>query len=284
MAPTTKSRSMSERPTDTHDTDAAWKAWGERDPYFGVITDERFRRDRLTPQVLETFFRSGEAHVRHVMSTLRQHVQPGFKPRRVLDFGCGVGRLLPAFSALGAEVVGVDIAEAMLDEARRNCERLRTGPVQLVLSDDELSRVEGHFDLVHTAIVLQHIEPRRGLRLIERLVGLLAPGGTAALHLTYAKTVHAANYGAPPAPAPAPPPAEPPLWQRLLVQAKAVPVPPPGPSPVPGSGDPEMQMNPYPLNDVLFVVQQRGARRLHLEFSDHGGELGATLFFAVPGP
>ena len=43
--------------------------------------------------------------------------------------------------------------------------------------------------------------------------------------------------------------------------------------------DPEMQMNSYSLNELLFMVQSAGARELHATFTDHGGELGVFLYF-----
>lgn len=42
-----------------------------------------------------------------------------FGRRRVLDVGCGTGRLAHALAARGARVWGVDASEAMLDRARR---------------------------------------------------------------------------------------------------------------------------------------------------------------------
>jgi len=48
--------------------------------------------------------------------------------------------------------------------------------------------------------------------------------------------------------------------------------------------DPEIQMNPYNMNEILFLMQCRGVQQFHAEFSDHGGELGVFLFFAAPSP
>ena len=31
-------------------TDRAWNEWGEKDPYFGVLTDDKFRRRNLTDE------------------------------------------------------------------------------------------------------------------------------------------------------------------------------------------------------------------------------------------
>ena len=48
-----------------------------------------------------------------------------------------------------------------------------------MISDDELSKATGMFDLVPSYIVLQHIEPERGLKIIDRLLSRVSPGGIA---------------------------------------------------------------------------------------------------------
>jgi hypothetical protein len=83
--------------------------------------------------------------------------------------------------------------------------------------------------------------------------------------MTYAKTCLASTYGiAPQAPAQAVLSAE--------VSAQAA----------PAGADPEIQMNPYNMNEILFLIQQRGIVRFQIEFTDHGGELGVFLFFQMP--
>jgi len=48
--------------------------------------------------------------------------------------------------------------------------------------------------------------------------------------------------------------------------------------------DPEIQMNPYNINEDTFSDAVPGRATFHAEFSDHGGELGVYLFFSVTGP
>ena len=43
-----------------------------------------------------------------------------------------------------------------------------------------------------------------------------------------------------------------------------------------------MQMNSYDMNAILFIVQSLGVVDMHIEYKDHGGELGAILFFQKP--
>ena len=42
-------------------------------------------------------------------------------------------------------------------------------------------------------------------------------------------------------------------------------------------------MNPYNMNEILFLMQCQGVQRIYIEFSDHGGELGVFIFFSVNG-
>jgi len=242
-------------------TDTAWEEWGRRDPYFGVITDPKFRRDGITENGKRDFFASGEFHVRGILSTIRKHIDPGFAPRTVLDFGCGVGRLLIPFAKIAEDVIGLDVSPSMLQEARRNCEEQDVHNVRLVESDDALSTLSGSFDLIHSCIVFQHIPVERGRALFEKLLLQLSAGGIGAIQLTYSKTRFASTYGL----APSELPNASTRNSRADVDA-----------------DPLIQMNPYNLNEILFLMQRRGISQFHAEYTDHGGELGLFLFFQKP--
>jgi len=248
-------------------TDLAWDEWGRRDPYYGVLTAPRFRLREMTDEAKREFFVSGELHVQYVLHVIRQCIDPNFAPGRVLDFGCGVGRTLVPFAAIAAQVTGLDVSPAMLQESQSNCDEVGRSNVQLLVSDDGLSNLTGDFDLIHSVIVFQHIPIERGRTILSRLLTFLRPGGVGALQLTYASKRFADTHGVPPPSAPAP--------------DLPGPFPDAGPPPaVPP--DPEMQMNFYNLSEILFLVQSSGIQRIHAEFTDHGGELGAFLFFQKP--
>jgi SAM-dependent methyltransferase len=280
-------------------TDVEWEKWGVQDPYYGVQTDPKFRSDVMTAEAKEEFFRSGRLYVLRLWKVCRKYFDPNFAPQRVLDFGCGVGRLVLPFATSAREVVGVDISDAMLAEAHRNCTEQNITNATLVKSDDALSAVEGTFDLVHTVIVLQHIESERGTRIVEQLLARLAPRGIGIIQVTYGKTRDAATLGvAPPVePPPSPPiviaPTEAPRGLRKLFgrrPASTAPEIAPAPQ-APDANvaetsivaapprDPEMQMYPYNLNKLFFLFQSAGVTSLHVEFTDHGGEFGAFLYF-----
>ena len=262
-------------------TDREWEKWGAQDPYFSVLTHPKYRAGALNDESRQEFFALGRLHVDHVMALCRAHLDGGFAPQRALDFGCGVGRVLVPLAAIVPEVVGVDIAPSMLAEARRNCELNGVSNAQFVMSDDTLSAVNGDFDLVHTCIVIQHIEIARGLKLFEALVSRIRPGGIGALQVTFAWDHYRANHGVRPPPAPLPP------WhawrastRRLLghwlpLRRAPTVVAAPG-------ADPEMQMNFYDLSQLMFIVQQAGCGMVHTELTDHGGAIGAFMLFRRP--
>jgi 2-polyprenyl-3-methyl-5-hydroxy-6-metoxy-1,4-benzoquinol methylase len=239
-------------------TDTAWEEWGRRDPYFGVITDPKFRSVGIDENAKKEFFASGEYHVHGVLSTIRKHIDPSFAPRTVLDFGCGVGRLLIPFAKIAEDVVGVDVSSTMLEEARRNCDEQRLCNVRLFRSDDVLSNITGPFDFIHSCIVFQHIPVERGRALLSKLLKLLGAGGVGAVQFTYSKARFAPTHGL-----------APPELPHVGAPHLRTPV----------DGDPLMQMNPYNLNEILFLIQSCGILRFHAEFTDHGGELGVFLFF-----
>ena len=220
-------------------SDSDWRKWGETDPYFGVVSHEEFRSDSIAGN-RDRFFATGRREIDIVMRDMRAHYGDVAR-RRALDFGSGVGRLALPLAELYNEVVGVDISDAMIAEARANCRGADMDNADFVLSDDGLTRVTGAFDLVHSYIVLQHIPVERGLALTAEMLSRLAPGGVACLHYSLQRTLSPA---------------------RELVYALK--------HHVPGGrvamnvlqrrawDAPAMQMNNYPLAAILRVFDEQG--------------------------
>jgi trans-aconitate methyltransferase len=229
-----------------------WRQLGATDPYGAVIAhDSR-----------AGFFESGEHHVEDVLR-LVDRVSPGFRPSRVLDFGCGVGRVLLPLARRFDAVVGVDVSQAMLDEARRNADEQGCSNIELV-TDLGLLAGGPSFDLVHSYIVLQHIPERRGLPIVGQLVDLLAEGGVGAIHVQYARDAsRVRTWG---------------HWLRLHVPfahrignlAQGLP-----------AGTPLMEMHTYDVGDVLRLLQETGCEEalLHFNTTHTGGFLGAMIVF-----
>jgi SAM-dependent methyltransferase len=252
----------------TNSTDRDWQKWGEENPYYGVLTDAKFLNANLNDDSLSEFFASGESHVDHVFEVARKSISPIFAPARVLDYGCGVGRLVVPFAARSQTVMGVDVSPAMLDQARKNCKKYGAASVS-PLNVDEMDTLEpASFDLVHSFIVLQHIPVARGELILRKLIALLAEGGVGAIHFNYGDNRTALQRGVMA------------LRQRVsLVRGvlnlrRHLPF-----------STPPMQMNSYSMNRIFDILIDEHCSNVYVEFSAHGGFRGAMIYFEKrPGP
>lgn len=166
-------------------TSADWQELALREPYYAVLTDERFLRQQMTPQRRREFLGTGEEDVELLTRTSADYLGRGFQPQRALDFGCGVGRLTIALARRVPHVVGCDIAPAMRELAAQQARDAGLSNISFI-SGEELSELPPRsFDFITSLLVFQHIPRGSGERLLIDLLRLLAPGGVAAIHFTF---------------------------------------------------------------------------------------------------
>ncbi|MGD0700601.1 MAG: alpha-(1-_3)-arabinofuranosyltransferase family protein [Trebonia sp.] len=157
----------------------AWRTLSEDDPLWAICVAPRARGGRWDDA---EFYATGAAEVEAVLA---RAAELGLTAggARALDFGCGAGRLTRALAARFELVVGVDIAPAMLDLARRDnpvaarCEFLLNTRPDLALLGD------GEFDLVYSSVVLQHLPPGLIRGYLTELARVLRPGGSLVIQL-----------------------------------------------------------------------------------------------------
>ena len=126
----------------------------------------------------------GEKFVAHLLRRFERHFGP-LERGRALDHGCGVGRLTLPLAKAFEEVVALDVSEAMLAEARANAKSEGIGNVAFAEADDRLSGAAGQYDFINSHLVLQHVPVRRGLKMLERLLDKVKPGGGFHIHLSW---------------------------------------------------------------------------------------------------
>jgi SAM-dependent methyltransferase len=101
---------------------------------------------------------------------LRKHV----RGRRALDFGCGTGRSTRFLRELAFEVIGVDISEVMLEQARA---RDPGGDYRLLVDGTLAALGSGALDLVLAAFTFDNMPTDQKTVALPELRRLLARGG-----------------------------------------------------------------------------------------------------------
>jgi ubiquinone/menaquinone biosynthesis C-methylase UbiE len=159
-----------------------WERLGSVQPYFAVLTDERFLLENLTPQNLGEFYATGERDVDMLLALASSGREAPLSPRNTLEFGCGVGRLTTALARRSGSVVAVDAAPSMLDLARSAAGAARLGNITFIRSDALGILEAGTFDFICSYIVFQHIPTVEGEAYLRKLLRLAAPTSVVALH------------------------------------------------------------------------------------------------------
>lgn len=238
-------------------TDKAWERFGKVDPYFGVLADEKFSVGRIDDN-REAFFASGTAIARRILKDFERHF--GSIPRgRALDHGCGVGRLSLPFAREFSEVLGLDVSQSMIVEARLNAERAGIGNLHFEAADDALSKATGEFDFVNSLMVLQHVPVRRGLTILSRLLDKIAPGGGLHVHLSIrtdrlrSRALWWLSHHVPGVK----------IWQNICAGRPW--------------NAPAMQMNNYPLNRIAVLLAAHGISDFLVSTELHGPFLTCSI-------
>ncbi len=125
--------------------------------FFDDLDDYRFDKLRYLPRLVDF---------------------DGYRGRRLLEIGCGIGTDLVRFARGGARVTGVDLAPQAIDLARRNVELHAVAADALEVADGEaLPFADASFDAVYAHGVVQYTaDPTL---LISEAHRVLRPGGEA---------------------------------------------------------------------------------------------------------
>lgn len=152
---------------------AEWTRLGATDPLWAVLSNPGKRGGLWEP---EEFFEIGVRDVRDVLVTVAR-ASIDITRDRALDFGCGVGRLTQALANEFNTVVGVDIAESMLERARQFDQSNGRCSFVVNTTSDLAQFPTASFDFIYSHIVFQHMEPRYALGYIREFARLLRPRG-----------------------------------------------------------------------------------------------------------
>jgi SAM-dependent methyltransferase len=229
------------------DPDESWRKFGIENPYYGVITADKFRKENLNEATLRDFFASGENHIAKILEIVCRHVTPDPAMNSAVDFGCGVGRLVLPLARRYGHATGIDISDDYIAEARNNCQKQGVTNVDFRGSVEQLASEGRRFDLAHSSIVFNHIPWPRGQKIIGGLYALLNPGGVMAIQVMHRHRrgyLRGVSRWARRSFAPL-------NWMANVMQGRPI-------------FEPLMQGNAYPLDELLPYLADLGAEGFHV--------------------
>lgn len=81
------------------------------------------------------------------------------KNLKVLDYGCGTGRVTRQFALTGAQVVGYDPVVECINESERELEKIGNRYKNPLLLTSSVELINNTFDLIFSVNVIEHLEP-----------------------------------------------------------------------------------------------------------------------------
>lgn len=151
-----------------------WRALGEDDPYWSVLTQPEFRIDAFAANA-PAFRESG----RHEVDRMRAFAdRAGLDLSRYgscLELGCGVGRITRWLADAFPSVIAADISRSHLRilEHELKTDRVQTAALTSI---DAIDALPG-FDVFFTVIALQHNPPPVIAEILKRVLARLQGGG-----------------------------------------------------------------------------------------------------------
>lgn len=126
----------------------------------------------------EEFFQEGTKQARELSQPL--FIEQGFKPqgKRMLDIGCGIGRLERGFAEMFAEVWGLDVSGEMIDQAKELNRDFKKIKFVKGSGRDLDAFQDNYFDFIFSYITFQHIPKKKIIKsYFAEIYRTLKPGG-----------------------------------------------------------------------------------------------------------
>lgn len=226
-----------------------WRALGEQDPFWSVLTHDEYRMANLDDKTAAEFYETGAEHARLVdLFGARNHVE--VRRGTCVELGCGVGRVTKHLAAHFEKVIAVDISEGNLRQSQKMAEAAGIKNIEHVLltSPDDIKHID-NFDVFYSFMVMQHNPPPIQKYQLDIILDKLNPGG---VFLFQTQTYH-------------------PGYQFIIDEYLS-------------SSVDKMDMHSLPMNEIFKIIDKHGHRIREVAVDNFTGRFGSYTFFGVAYP
>lgn len=144
-----------------------WEEKAKSNPLFAIMSQENLvdATVDLTEDQLSLFYERGEHFWQRWFQTLLWETNDK-KELRILDYGCGMGRIANQAANFSNHTYGVDISKTQIEYAKKYCPN--SDQIQFLSlneNDFTIPLQNDFFDIVYSYAVLQHIKLKSSLEL-----------------------------------------------------------------------------------------------------------------------
>lgn len=139
---------------------AVWSQYGESDPYWSVLTDDRYQATQLDERALRSFYEAGRRDAEQMDACLARNGAPPQAGAVCAEYGCGVGRVTLWLARRFSRVIAFDVSEPHIAAAERYLSEqgVRNVDFALVRGPESLGRL-AEASFFYSILVLQHNPP-----------------------------------------------------------------------------------------------------------------------------
>jgi SAM-dependent methyltransferase len=163
-----------------------WDAMAREAPYFPILREDGTTLVQAGRVATAEFWASGENDLTALLEAAGELTKHPASFATSLELGCGPGRLTLPLARRSTRVVACDVSRIMLEHARQNVRAAHLENVHFIEPEELRALPDEQFTFVLSLLTFQYIPRSAGYELIRMLLRLLAPNGTAALHLVLA--------------------------------------------------------------------------------------------------
>ncbi len=133
-----------------------WENLAINDPLWAVLSDNSKRFNNWD---LEEFLKTGDKEAALIWEKIN-NLNIKISTDKMLDFGCGVGRLARFWLNQFNSYTGCDISPSMIKKAKE----INHKEAQFIVSGEDLSLLNSnYFDFIYSGIVLQHMPNKKSI-------------------------------------------------------------------------------------------------------------------------
>lgn len=177
-------------------TQRTWKAFGEEDPYWSVVTHDEFKAQNINEESIEKFYAQGKKEIIKINAILKRNNKiknwSDLKNLNIIEIGCGCGRITKKLVRLFKKVTAVDISNGNLEIAKQAITE-KNVEFRLITNVDDYSKLP-KADVVYSYIVLQHNSPPVIEYIINSMLQCLKSHGIAIFQVPTYKSDYQFHY------------------------------------------------------------------------------------------